>query len=300
MAEYTIELKDVVRNHNIFDFNYPFYDEEKRHKFEESFIRHFYFREIGTPVIDRFIHYLNDKMNTVFPYYNELFKAAAIEYEILDNYKLTETYERNVKNDHKQSGIVSSVGKQITDETRTGEAAAESNATGKQENEGIATENKQHTGKETATGTNKKNNDEIKKFHDTPAGMLSLDDSRYLTTLNHDTVNNTESNNNETVTDLKDENTNKTVNSSESESTEKSHSNTTDKLQAENRMVQDSNTRNYTQGEQVESYTLTRKGNIGVDTDSDAITKHIKLQKVLKNIEIMFFEECEDLFMMVY
>ena len=64
MAQYTMELRTIIENgYNIFDFPYQFYDEEQRLKFQEHFIKHFYFREIGCDTIDRFKWYLEDKFN---------------------------------------------------------------------------------------------------------------------------------------------------------------------------------------------------------------------------------------------
>jgi hypothetical protein len=48
-----------------------------------------------------------------------------------------------------------------------------------------------------------------------------------------------------------------------------------------------------------ESFTKTTKGNSNI-TQTDLLTKHIELQKTLQNIEKMFFEECNDLFMLLY
>lgn len=296
MAEYTIELKDIVENHNIFDFAYPFYDESKRHDFERSFIRHFYFREIGCETIDRFKHYLNDKMNVVFPYYNELFKSASIEYDVLDNYKLTETYERKIENNGKTSGISSTVGQTFDKQ----ESEANQNKT--VDNIGnvdtVGKDTTQSTGSKTTEGATTSTNQNVKKFLDTPQGLTDLTDSKYLTNLTQD-------NSNGTQTTQGSEQTQNNGESNTLSNTKTTGKETTvDKVETtsnqEMKTTNDNNTRTFSEGEQTESYTLTRRGNIGVDTDSDAIEKHNRLQKTLKNIERMFFEECEDLFMLVY
>ena len=49
-----------------------------------------------------------------------------------------------------------------------------------------------------------------------------------------------------------------------------------------------------------ETFINHKVGNIGVQTQSDMLEKHLILQKKLKNIEKNFFNECEELFMMVY
>lgn len=301
MANYTIELRDIVNSGiNIFDFNYPFYDESKRREFEEKFIKHFYFHEIGSPTPERFKWYLEDKMNTVFPYYNELFKSATIEYEVLDNYKLTETYTRNVERNENSMGVSSSVGRfegnQETENNQDRITDTTNNV------DSIGTDNETENGSYTKTVNEDKSQgkEEKKRFLDTPQGKLDLSDSKYLTTLNHDTSEITEDN---TTTD--NGSNDKSVDRSNSLSSESIGNETVkDKLTGsthdEQKTTQDNNTRHYSKGDSAESYTLVRKGNIGVDTDSDAIEKHNRLQKTLRNIEKMFFDECEDLFMLVW
>ena len=284
MAEYTMELRHVVEHNNIFDFAYPFYDESKRAKFEDSFIRHFYFREICVPSVERFKVYLRDKMETVFPYYNEMFNASLIKYDVLDNYKLTEEFTRKVESKDKAKNEGYSVG-QLFDN-----AESESNQDRKTETTGnidgkTETHDKTHT-----EGEN--NNKLLKKYSDTPQGRTELTDSKYLTNLTDETT--TGSTQSEQTVDGETTNTQETTGSEATKDNLKSTS------KQEQKTTQDNITRTDAEREQSESYTITRRGNIGVDTDSDGILKHLKLQKVLKEIEIQFFNECEDLFLLVY
>ena len=47
--------------------------------------------------------------------------------------------------------------------------------------------------------------------------------------------------------------------------------------------------------------TRTMKGNIGVMTASDLLTKHIELQKILRKLELDFFENvCDELFLSIW
>ena len=361
MAEYTIELKDVVAaGHNIFDFRYPFYDESKRAAFEETFIRHFFFREIGVPTVDRFKVNLADKMNVVFPYYNELFKAATIEYSVLDNYKLTEEFTHTRENEGKTSGVSSTVGQlfgnqeteskqnrvvdsqgnvdtigrdtenetSVTDTNATGNSVTNANGTTKTDTESETTVDGTVSKETSESGTNKQTS--VRKHLDTPQGLTDLTESKYLTTLDQDDVDATNSKNGtENTTDTQttnatglSETTN--TNNSETDTTDNSKSETERNLERntlvnqentnkettddtvsgtvkdEQKTTQDNNTRTYIDSKQTEKHTLVRHGNIGVDTDSDMIEKHVRLQKTLKSIERMFFDECEDLFMLVY
>ena len=99
MAVYTITLGEIVENDiEIFDFDYPFYNEERRSQFEQHFIEHFYFDEIGQETVARFKQRLKIKLNLIMPYWNKIFLADNLEQRILDNYSVTETYESSIEN----------------------------------------------------------------------------------------------------------------------------------------------------------------------------------------------------------
>lgn len=344
MANYTIELKDVIKEHNIFAFNYPFYDESKRKEFEEKFIKHFYFREIGVETVDRFIFYLEEKFNTVFPYYNELFKTSKIEYDKLNNYDVTETHTISRESDSKSSGITSSVNQNFdvinstSNEDRNVNSSLNSNVinenveiessknvTSNQDNEiseSESTSTQVQTNNKTSSSELSENSKSDKKFLDTPQGLLNLDGANYLTTLNQD-IDNKSSNVNASEESESNSNTSNNVNaintknsssendldrSVESESTQtvENESNETQKnsvvneSRQEQKITNDMNNRVYSLGNSKEEFTRTMVGNIGVMTSTDLLSKHIELQKVLTKIELMFFDECEDLFMLIY
>ena len=116
MANYTIELRTILENNvNIFDFNYPIFDESYRAKFEENFINHFYYREIGFETISRFKHHLKTELNILMPYYNKLYTSQGLEQRILDNYDVTETFERNVTGS--KTGVNENSNKQLFSDT---------------------------------------------------------------------------------------------------------------------------------------------------------------------------------------
>lgn len=307
MAEYTVELRDVVSEHNIFAFPYPFYDERKRKDFQDAFIRHFYFREIGVKTPERFIFHLWDKMVTVFPYYNELLKTAELEYSVLDNYNVTETFTRNMEKLEKASGVFSSRGQVLDNSEQTGTTKDTETTTsnGVSDQTGKGTKNTDTDGTKTREATRHIDHDEniLKKFLDTPQGAVDLTDSQYLTTLNHDTVDNQEFiDDGETATDknkVKETHTEESNATMSNEGERKLDGNTNVKFEGDQRTIHDNNTRSEKKDDVNENYTLKKQGNIGVDTDADMIQKHIKLQKILTRIYGMFFDECEDLFMMV-
>lgn len=99
MERTTLTLGEIIENNvNIFDFEYPFYSEEYRPTFEQHFIEHFYFDEIGQETVAKFKQRLKIKFNLIMPYWNKIFLADNLEQRILDNYDVTETYTREVAN----------------------------------------------------------------------------------------------------------------------------------------------------------------------------------------------------------
>ena len=98
MANYTLELRQISesRNLKVFDFDYAFYCEEHRKEFEEKFINHYFFHEIGVETIQRFKHNLKTKLNEIMPDYIQLYQTelAAKDINFLLNKDLKETFIR--------------------------------------------------------------------------------------------------------------------------------------------------------------------------------------------------------------
>ncbi len=216
MAKYTTQLKTLIESGvDIFDFDYPFFDETKRAEFEQGFIDHFYFNEIGAETPGRFKHYLKVKFRELMPYYNEIFKNALLEYDVVNNYDLTETLIRET----------------------TGEAST--------------------TNTLTQTGTSEGRAKVIGS--DTPSGTLDADNIDADLYASQASISN---------------DSNESTGESTGEGTSTSAGN--------------------------ENYTLHRIGNIGIDTASDMLQKHIKAQAILKKGYKNFYDECANLFMLLF
>lgn len=100
----TLTLGTMIEDgFDLFNFDYPFFEESYRRIFEEHFIEHFYFDEIGQETPWRFQQRLKIKLNLIMPYWNKIFDADRLEQRILDNYDVTETYVRDVVNNSDSS-----------------------------------------------------------------------------------------------------------------------------------------------------------------------------------------------------
>ena len=94
MAKYTITIKTLIDNN--FDFqmnNYPIFDENYREILNNNILHHYYENEIGFETASLFRFYLNQKLNEIMPYYNELYKVQKKlinDNLLLNNVNLTE------------------------------------------------------------------------------------------------------------------------------------------------------------------------------------------------------------------
>lgn len=94
MAKYTITIKTLIDNN--FDFqmtDYPIFDESYRETLNNNILHHYYENEIGFETAPLFRFYLNQKLNEIMPYYNELYrvqKKLIDDKLLLNNVNLTE------------------------------------------------------------------------------------------------------------------------------------------------------------------------------------------------------------------
>jgi hypothetical protein len=229
MSSYTLTIKEIVENFTgddkLFDFEYPIYSEEYRAAFEEKFINHFYFREIGCETLGRFKFYLREKLNLIMPMYNKYYTSMNLEQRVLNNYQLTETFTKNTGDN--VNVVVDSTQNLTTTEDNTS----------------------------TSSGSGKE------LFSDTPQGALSLIGSPYVSSITEGT------NENETVNDI------------------------------DGTAVTDIAGTTVTAAEGTENYTRVSEGNVGVMTDAEAVKN---FQDAQRNIDLIVFNECNDLFMQLY
>jgi hypothetical protein len=328
MAKYTVELRDIVKSGlKIFNFDYEFYDNEKKGDFEQKFINHFLFREIGVETVGRFQHYLKCKCDEVLPYYNVLLKTALYEYDLKNNYNLTETFSKTNSNIKTATGNVDQNSTKNDNATmnNTLNRSAETLITGEKTNTLESTtdhdETIDYTKNDTLTETGKTDTnttvdvDNKKVNSKTPNGLLSMPDivsNVYASTadIEDNTIKTVDGQTNTAskVDELKEDTKRTTkdmVDATSHDSNTDTHDETINETNSGTNVTVGTfvGTTNTTQNENdngSESYTLERVGDIGVDTTPDKIKKHVEIQKILTTAYLQFFNECEDLFMQIY
>jgi len=179
---------------HLFDFEYPFFDEDYRNVFETNFIRNFYMREIGFETEGLFKFQLETWLEINMPYYNKLFESELLQYDVLTNVNNKEVYNRkndSTRNDNKdKTGNVTS--KDITHDegtttqTKTGHEDFDS-TTNKTFDSTVqndvtehvdSTSETDHTGNQTSNGTSDSDTDST-NFNrdltsDTPDSRLTI------------------------------------------------------------------------------------------------------------------------------
>ena len=124
MAKYTITIKSLIDNN--FDFkmnNYPIFDENYRNTLNNNILYHYYENEIGFETASLFRFYLNQKLNEIMPYYNELYKVQKKiidENLLLNNVNLTERLTGSNTTETSSTSQSSNNGKNLFQDTPQG------------------------------------------------------------------------------------------------------------------------------------------------------------------------------------
>lgn len=125
MSKYTTTIK-VLKDNN-FNFgldSYPIFDENYRETLNNNILNHYLMNEIGFETAELFKFYLNQKMNEIMPYYNELYKVQKKlidENLLLNNVNLTETLHGSNTTKTSSTSQSLSNGKNLYQDTPQGE-----------------------------------------------------------------------------------------------------------------------------------------------------------------------------------
>ena len=124
MAKYTITIKTLIDNNFDFKMNsYPIFDENYRNTLNQNILYHYYENEIGFETAPLFRFYLNQKLNEIMPYYNELYKVQKKlidENLLLNNVNLTETLHGSNKTETSSTSQSTNKGKNLFQDTPQG------------------------------------------------------------------------------------------------------------------------------------------------------------------------------------
>lgn len=157
----------------IFDFDYPIFDTSYKSVLESKILKHYYFHEICDVPLARWKLMLDNKMNEIMPYYNQLYSSEKLTITPLINESRERSYTKDTSSTSEgQSTMQSS-------DTSTGHTETNETSSGTDN----MTENTQGSG--TRTGETTSNREETRNGQaltsDTPQGTITdVDDNGYL------------------------------------------------------------------------------------------------------------------------
>lgn len=221
----TISQRIAAAAPKIFNFEYPIWAENYKTTLETKILKHYFNKEIGMETVGLWKLYLEERMNLIMPYYNQLYETATKKYDYMTDVNSTETYTANKTK------------QETADFNLTGNLTGNTTDVGK--NSIISTSKTTDNGTRDSNSTNNSKNLES----DLPqANYANLDYATNLvegeqTETLHDTTNNVSDFTQDSITDL-----NNTINASQNTS---------------------QTTKNIVDGNADETYTLSRKGALG-------------------------------------
>ena len=281
---------------HVFNFDFPIWDEDYRLPLEKKILRHYYTREICAETVGLWKLWLEDKMNMIMPYYNQLYLSAELEFNPFHDVDVT--VDRDVQDWGTSNGTTSeSTNNQVvSDERMTRDLDETTRGTSTVTDAGTGTINDSGS-----TVTSSDNNSLWKLFSDTPQGGITgvanativqnsnLADYAYLTWAEHDI-----STGSSTVTgqgmnlrtrNTQDQQTRNTTDTTEQNGTVDNH-----KTEAANRQTAGTTQNAIANTEDYLEHIFGKRGSL---TYSAMLLEY---RKTLINIDEMVIEELKDLF----
>lgn len=282
-------VDDVIQKSipNIFDFDFPIFDEAYRNILETKILRHYYTREIGLETVALWKLKLQTKLNEIMPFYNQLYKSEVIEFNPLYDVDVTRTRkitDNGIKDtDHGEN-------RNDTSNTNTSMSVDSSHEEDVNINE-HGSEGSSATGSSLVNNNNTETGSSKKLFSDTPQGSVTdLESGRYMTNATIDSATNTTSgstNDSNTLTnDLTNSRNTDTSTSGSSESYTDSDVNNTTTSKA--------NGYNYTTMTNTSDYTEHVLGSNGGESFSKRL---LDFRNTFINIDMQIIDELSELFL---
>lgn len=318
MSSYTTQLRTIIEQStqyesslsqdeiieagrkDLFNFDYPIFDETYRRVFETNFIRRFYFREIGFETEGLFKFQLESWLKLNMPYFNKLYESELIKFDPLLNSESNTTYtkDNNKSQNDKTNGTRDSLNKEISNVSES----QQSSVTGKSDSVGDSNTSVNENTTDDTTGSKIDDDFNRKINSDNPDKRLSLTVNdgegaiEYATSIQENTENNKEN----------------TQTNSERSKTGTSNTDSTDSTTTSSQLnassdgdsIVDSEGNIITKDElirsikDVEDFVQYRVGKVGVQTYSKMLIEY--RQSFLRIEKDFIFDEMQELFMLVY
>ena len=280
MANYTIELKNLPNE--VFNFSYPFYCEspQAKREFEERFIGHYFFHEIGFETIDRFQHVLAERLRLRMPYYQQLYQTEwqQTQKDMMLSKSLVETLTREIILEGSNESTQSTSG------THTSSNEQSQSGTDKVTNE------QSQSGTTTSSGTSSETSS-----NNTTSKESSINDG--VSVVNLEDANLTHHSSQESSGESSGTSTGESTDEHQLSGSQDTTSSSELSSNTEDTNNSQSSLSGTNQSKQIETQTFKSEGDVGIQTPAYAITEW---RKIIININELIINECADLFMQIY
>lgn len=88
----------------IFTSNVTFFDASYKPVLCKKILKHYYLREIGAETVGIWQLWMNERLENIMPYYNQLYSSAAINYDPLKDVNVMRTYTKDIDNTEANTG----------------------------------------------------------------------------------------------------------------------------------------------------------------------------------------------------
>lgn len=307
MSKYTTELRYIVESgYDLGLKDYEIFSEEYRTKLNNKILNHYYFHEIGYETANRFKWELNNLMNEIMPYYNQLLKSELLEINPLLTFERKSDASKDIGTTAQEDANTSSV--KTLDNTTTQNATNQSDLSNTSkgntsEDESSLSDAKQKSkikNNKNVNGENSTSDEEV--YSDTPQGLLTdggIDANKYATNAtlkdnknkmveNENSSSDEDVNKSETSTNTKNTTTDATSSSSSTSSADSSTTVDTDETMTNE----------------------TKKTNLTNTNETTVVTENgfeiplselvLKYRETFMNVDLEIIKELKQLFMMIY
>lgn len=162
----------TIARPKIFNFSYPIFDENYKSVLEHKILKHYYTREIGAETYGLWHLWLDERMNLLMPYYNQLYKSELLEFNPFYDVDLT------TDNSTQRTGSSEDTGNRTATDT-IGETVEE---TGTQTGTETKVKDYDETVNDDKSGTSSENSTGWNLYNDTPqGGITGIENGNYLT-----------------------------------------------------------------------------------------------------------------------
>ena len=181
-------IDDVIANSwdKIFTSKAPFFDENYRSVLCQKILKHYYLREICCETVGIWKLWLNERLETIMPYYNQLYESVLIKFDPLNDVNITRKQDRTIDGTEERNGESSDTTNGTRDITNNGTGDITSSETKDVTNGGtrkvVGTDTNNETGTNDTTTSSISNENKKDLYSDTPQGAItSLENETYLT-----------------------------------------------------------------------------------------------------------------------